>query len=136
MTNRTKLTPENKEEFVRLLEKHGSVTHVCDMMGISRTCAYAHRREDEPFKVAWDAAYDLGGFALLDEAHKRAIGGSDTLMIFLLKGHFPEKFRERRETLGTMQHTGPGGGPIQARASITVQIGDEVVEKHEGEDAE
>lgn len=32
---------------------------------------------------------------------------SDTLAIFLLKAHKPEKYRERYE------HTGPGGGPIQ-----------------------
>lgn len=32
---------------------------------------------------------------------------SDTLAIFLLKAHKPEKYRERHE------HTGPNGGPIQ-----------------------
>lgn len=35
---------------------------------------------------------------------------SDTLMMFLLKGHRPEKYRERFE------HTGANGGPIQVTA--------------------
>ncbi len=34
---------------------------------------------------------------------------SDTLIIFLLKGARPEKYRERAD----VQHSGPGGGPIE-----------------------
>ena len=37
---------------------------------------------------------------------------SDTLMIFMLKGVLPEKYRERR----SVETSGPGGGPIAFKA--------------------
>lgn len=37
---------------------------------------------------------------------------SDVLMIFLLKGALPDKYKERNE------HTGPGGGPITTKLEI------------------
>lgn len=122
MANRTKLTAEKKEDFIALLEKHGSVTEVCGLLGISRMCAYAHRAEDESFRDSWDAAIKLGEQSLLDAAHERAIGGSDTLLIFLLKGAFPERFRERRETIAQMTHQGPGGQPLAMQAVVNVTI--------------
>ena len=43
---------------------------------------------------------------------RRAIDGSDTLLIFMLKARRPEKFKDRQ----SHEHSGPGGGPIEARA--------------------
>lgn len=123
MSNRTKMTDDMKENFISLLADHGSVTHVCGLLGMSRTCAYAHRVEDENFRDAWDSAIALGGHSLLDAAHERAIGGSDTLLMFMLKKHFPNDFRERRENFNTNTHQGPGGQPLAASAVVNVTIG-------------
>lgn len=122
MANRTKMTPEAKEEFCRILaESYSNVTHTCEKMAISRTCAYANRYEDEGFRDAWDAAVTLGIEKLEDEAVARAVGGSDTLLIFMLKGAKPDKYRERRETLGTVAHTG-AGGTLLPQAVVNVNI--------------
>lgn len=112
-----------KENFISLLAEHGSVTHVCGLLGFSRVTAYAHRHEDENFRDAWDAAIALGGQSLLDVAHERAVGGSDTLLMFMLKKHFPNDFRERRENWNTNTHQGPGGTPLAAQAVVNVTIG-------------
>lgn len=151
---RTIRTEENRDAFITALTKHGNVTWACEQCGLSRVAVYAWRHDDEDFKDAWEAALEVGCDGLEDEALRRGAEGwdepvffqgqecgvirrySDALLIRMLQARRPEKFKDRRENTGIMQHTGAGGGPIQARASITVQIGDEVVEKHEGEDAE
>lgn len=76
---------------------------------------YRWRAADASFAAAWDAALKIGITALEDEAHRRAFEGtdkpivhlgkvtghmkeySDTLAIFLLKAHAPEKYRERAQ---------------------------------------
>lgn len=151
---RTIRTPENQEKFISELTKDVNVTRAAAAADLSRMAVYAWRHEDEDFKAAWEAALEVGNDGLEDEALRRGAEGwdepvffqgqecgvirrySDALLIRMLQARRPEKFKDRRENTGIMQHTGAGGGPIQARASITVQIGDEVVEKHEGEDAE
>ena len=76
---------------------------------------YHYRQTDEEFGAAWDEALEEGTDRLEDEARRRAVEGceenvyyqgkiidtkrnySDTLLIFLLKGRRPEKYRERFE---------------------------------------
>lgn len=114
-----------KEGFVTLLaESYGNVSHTCDRMNVSRAGAYGHRVEDEAFRDAWDAAVVLGIEKLEDEAVSRAVGGSDTLMMFMLKAAKPDKYRERRETIGTMQHAGAGGAALpQAVVNVNIAPG-------------
>jgi hypothetical protein len=59
--------------------------------------AYDWRNRDTEFAAAWDAAIESGTDKLEDVARKRAVNQSDTLMIFLLKGRRPAKYRERHE---------------------------------------
>lgn len=91
------------------------VGKACRALKISRSAAYQWRSEDEQFRAAWDRAMKVGLTALEDEAHRRAFDGtlkpiyqggvkcgtvreySDTLAIFLLKSHDPEKYRDRKE---------------------------------------
>jgi hypothetical protein len=40
---------------------------------------------------------------------------SDTLLIFLMKGARPEKYRDNAK----IEHTGPGGGPVQTETNHT-----------------
>ena len=44
---------------------------------------------------------------------------SDTLMIFLLKGMNPRKFRDN----ATIEHTGPGGGPVSVEVNFVKPAG-------------
>lgn len=68
----------------------------------SRTALYNLRESDPEFAAAWDDAIEQGADALEDEAVRRALSSSDTLLIFLLKGARPDKYRERTD----VQHSG------------------------------
>jgi hypothetical protein len=110
--------------------------------GVSRKTAYQQRSEDSDFAAQWDEALDEACDALEAEARRRAVEGveqkkftrggdpivdpetgeqykervySDTLLVFLLKGHRPERYRER------VEHTGKNGGPIQTQ-SVPVDL--------------
>ncbi len=120
---------ENK--FLTALEDGANVTAAAEAAGITRQNAYAYRREDEDFARKWDEALDVGIGSLEDEAIRRARDGveepiyqrgeycgtmrrySDTLLIFLLKAHKPEKYNPptRQEV------SGPDGGAVQVRVT-------------------
>src|SRR5690606_18484748 len=88
---------------------------------------YRLRKEDPDFAAAWDEAMEQASDALEVEARRRAIEGwdepvfyqgmetgmvrkfSDTLLIFLLKGARPEKYRDRIDhTTKGKEIPGPG----------------------------
>lgn len=108
----TKLTPEKKSAFLHVLAETCNVSKAAAAIGVARMTVYEWRDDDPVFAAAWDKAKALGVEALEDEAHRRAFEGvdkpvfyqggecgavreySDTLAIFLLKAHNPEKYRE------------------------------------------
>lgn len=124
MGSRTIWTAKKKARFLEALAETANVTLACKACNASRQSAYDRRAADPKFKEQWDVALEIGIAALEDEAHRRAFAGfdepvfyqgktcghvrrySDTLAIFLLKAHRPEKYRERFE------HTGAGGTPL------------------------
>lgn len=111
-------------QFLESLMTTCNVTASARAAGVGRVTVYDHRRRHSDFAKAWDEAKAIGADTLEDEAVRRARDGwlepvffrgeatgevrkfSDTLLIFLLKGAKPDKYRERFE------HTGAGGGPI------------------------
>jgi hypothetical protein len=92
---RTIRTAQNRERFLDGLRKTGNVTATCDTSDLPRRSIYDWRDDDPSFAADWEAALSLGMEALEDEARRRAFAGSDLLMIFLLKGHKPDKYRDR-----------------------------------------
>ena len=108
-------TAEKEIAFLAALAATCSVTRACDAAGLGRQTAYDWRASDETFAKRWDEAKALGAEALEDEAIRRAHDGWDepvfhqgvatstirkydsTLLIFLLKGAKPEKYRERQD---------------------------------------
>jgi hypothetical protein len=113
-------TPEKEVAFLAALSGTANVARACDAAGIGRTTAYEWREADEDFRKRWDKALEIGIEALEDEAVRRAKEGwdepvfyqgqqiatmrkySDTLLIFLLKGRKPERYRERVEHSGRL----------------------------------
>lgn len=96
----TKLTDNKKKKFFAELATGQSVTAAALAISVSRTALYNLRDADEEFAAGWADAIEQGIDALEDEAVRRAKAGSDTLLIFLLKGARPEKYRERHEVMG------------------------------------
>lgn len=114
-------TPQSldwRPAFLASLSLVGNVTEAARAAKIDRTSVYAERRRDQQFAQAWDDAMDMAADELELEARRRAyegveepvfgsLGGksgsgeigtirkySDTLLIFLLKGARPERYRE------------------------------------------
>jgi hypothetical protein len=110
-----------KALFLKHLADCGNVRLAADAAGVSRTVAYDHRESDKGFAADWARAMDDAADALEAEARRRAVEGlvqkkftkdgspvvdpetgkqyferaySDTLLVFLLKGARPEKFRD------------------------------------------
>lgn len=102
--------------FLRELAATCNVTKAVAKAGIERSTAYEARADDEAFAAMWEKAKAIGAEVLEDEAVRRAHEGwdepsiyqgkvgdtirkfSDTLLIFLLKGAMPDKYRERQES--------------------------------------
>lgn len=126
----TQFTPLKKKQFLELLRKTRNVSAACRKVGVSRITPYHARETDPEFAQAWDEVKEEHADILEAEAFRRAHDGtlkpvyqqgkkvgtvreySDTLLIFLLKGNRPEKYRDtlRQEV------SGPGGGPIAVAA--------------------
>lgn len=130
-------TPK-KERFVLALAKTGNVSEACKTAGIGRKTAYRYREDDPEFASAWNEALDEAADALEGEARRRAVTGtlkpifhkgaicgkvreySDTLLIFLLKGARPERYRERVDV--NQQHSG--------QVTVGISFADAVRELH------
>lgn len=110
----TKRTPEKdvkanaQRVFTEHLVKGQTITAAAKAAGICRRTAYSWRESDKTFAEAWDDALEIGTEKLETEATRRALEGSDTLLIFLLKARRPKVYRERVST----EVTGPDGQPL------------------------
>jgi len=97
----TRTTPEKSRAlFLTLLEETGNVTYAAAGASLDRSTVYRWRREDPEFRQAWTDANELGAYGMEDIARKRAAESSDVLLIFMLKGAFPEKYRENIHATG------------------------------------
>jgi len=101
MANRTKRTPTKKEKFLKSLSTGvPNVSKACKAAAIGRTLAYEWKKEDAEFSEEWDNAYQNAVDNLEETAWRRAMrqkDPSDTLLIFLLKGHRKERFAEKTQ---------------------------------------
>lgn len=116
-------------KFLTALAEYGNVSRAALFAGIERSTAYDERHANPEFAAEWERALDLGTSGLEDEAKRRAFEGvtketpiyvrgklmhtkveteySDTLLIFLLKAHRPEKYRDK------IEHTLTAGSAAQ-----------------------
>ena len=106
--------------FIEALRRTGNVTLAARYAGRSRNQAYYVRRRSEDFAAQWDDALEEGTDLLDAEARRRAVTGidkpvyykgkvvgsitkySDRLLMFLLRAHRPQVFRDG----GKVKHTG------------------------------
>ena len=113
MANRIKLTAKRKTLLLAALEYNANVTRACKVAGITTSCAYQHKQNNPDFAADWDAAIKAAVDRLEGVAWLRATEGvekpvyqqgqcvgyvqqySDSLLIFLLKGHNPDRFKDR-----------------------------------------
>ena len=116
----THFTPKKRRMFLAALAACGNVTRAAQAACCTREGAYHLRTQDADFAAAWDDALEQAADVLEQEAFRRAHDGveepltcargliydettgqpvtvrkySDTLLIFLLKGARPQKYRD------------------------------------------
>ncbi len=123
-----------QDRFLDAFEKVGNLTTAAQLATIDRQTHYNWLKSDPGYKERFADTEEKAHDGLEQEARRRAVVGvdepvyykgevvgyvrkmSDVLLIFLLKGARPEKYRERFE------HTGPNGGPIQAVTRIEREV--------------
>lgn len=96
------------DTFISTLTASGNIRAACKAAGVSRSTAYIHKDLYPEFGIRWGDALEDAIDTLELIARERAKVQSDTLLIFLLKAHRPEKYRDR----ASVEHSGKGGGPI------------------------
>lgn len=104
MSRRTFRTPpEALTRLIEALAQGETVADACKVAGIARQTAYSYRQSDEDFALRWADAIEEGTEELEKVARRRAVEGSDNLLIFLLKARRPEVYRERSEVRASVE---------------------------------
>ena len=133
--------------FLDTLRGTGNVQLAASNADVARQVAYRARDSSDKFRADWDEALEEARELLEAEARRRAAIGveepvfykgeivghirkySDNLLMFLLKAHWPEKFRDNY----AVEHRGPGGGPVKVETKTehvfqpTQEAWDEVI---------
>jgi hypothetical protein len=81
--------------FLELIRQTGNVYLSARGAGVSRSTPYALAARNPAFAAEWARAEADAADALEAEARRRALEGSDPLLMFLLRGLKPERYRER-----------------------------------------
>lgn len=124
-----------KRAFLAAYCVTGNLSASAQAAGCHRTSHYDWMESDEAYRAAFEAAHEVALDLLEQEARRRAVVGvaepyvhggkvvmdpehpdqplikrtySDTLLMFLLNGGRPDKFRNRYN----VEHSGPDGGAI------------------------
>lgn len=105
-------TPDWKPVFLKHISEGLHVRDACKLAKVDHVMPYRERDNNEAFRIAWEEAGKIGTKALESEAARRAYHGtlkpvyqkgmrvgqireySDTLLMFLLKGRKPKKYRD------------------------------------------
>lgn len=130
----------NKRRFLASIALTGNVGISAAQIGIHRATHYVWLKEDPDYAAAFAAAMEDAADHLEAEARRRAVEGwiepvfyrgkevggvrkySDTLLIGLLKGARPEKYRDRVEHAAIGEITVVHSIPSAAGEPLTVQV--------------
>jgi len=126
-----KIPHPKKRAFLAAYIECCQISGAAKAADVDRGSHYDWMESDAEYKATFERARAIAGDTLEDEAIRRAREGvekpvtiagerevireySDTLLIFLLKGAKPDKYRER----ATIAHTDPDGKPLLDIASV------------------
>lgn len=86
--------PERQEMFLGHIEGGATYSEATEQVGVHRVTAWRWK-QDPQFLRRYQAARRGSVAKLRREAERRAMAGSDRLLIFLLCSYAPEQFQER-----------------------------------------
>lgn len=93
---------ERKRVFAELIATGCSFNEAAEALGVNRVTAFRWRQEDPEFAQACRDALKVSINVLKAEAERRAIRGSDKLLMFLLERYAPDQFHIAQK----MEHSG------------------------------
>jgi hypothetical protein len=92
-----------KRQFLQVLKRLPNVKSACEAAGIDRREAYRARERDELFAELWDSAIAESVDKLEEKAFALAEQGDTGLLMFLLKSHKPDVYRDtQRHEVGLL----------------------------------
>jgi len=94
-TPRSTRRPDWVPRFIAVYSATGNVRLAATASGVSRAAIYKRAAVSSVFAEAWVQAREDAVDVLEAEARRRALTSSDALLMFLLKAHRPETYRER-----------------------------------------
>ena len=83
----------------RFLTAYSHTANLTAAASVARCCRQTHYLwlNDPNYAAAFEVVKEVAVEMLEGEARRRAMKGSDVLLIFLLKGHRPETYRDRHQ---------------------------------------
>lgn len=132
-TGYTEPTPELKMEFLANLRETGMVDEAARLMDITEGSVYRWRSKDQTFAEKWDEIIHSYVLPKLEQtAIRRAIDGSDLMLIFLMKAYD----RDRYDDKVVMANRGHVKPPKATRVIIQDAGGSIIAEVEEDEDGD
>jgi hypothetical protein len=122
-----------KRAFLVAYSEVGNISQAAEIAGVSRQTHYDWLKDDPEYPALFRHAEKQACDRLEQEARRRAVEGvkkpvfhggkqvgvvqeySDTLLIFLMKGAMPHKYKDRIAS----EQSGPGGGPIEMNVQMS-----------------
>ena len=119
------LRAKDKNKFLNALVEYGTIRRAAKECGLSRQAHYFWMQDDE-YRTAYAKAREMANDLIEEEAYRRAVEGqdvkvyykgeevgakkiySDALLALLLKGAFPDKYKDRVQE----EHVGDGSAEI------------------------
>lgn len=87
----------HKKKFLEGYVATGTISGGALFAGVHRHTVYQWQENSETFKADFEAVKDEVADKLEQEAIRRALTTSDTMLIFLLKGQRPEKYGDKTQ---------------------------------------
>lgn len=132
--NKSAETKAKQDLFLEGYVKKGTLSGAARYAGIHVSNHHRWIEIDPDYPEQFQAALLEAKEALVEEGRRRALEGveeptgwykgepggfvrrySDALLIFLIKGAFPDIYKDRHE------HTGKNGGPIEVQSTVTIE---------------
>lgn len=132
--NKSAETKAKQDLFLEGYAKKGTLSGAARYAGIHVSNHHRWIEIDPDYPEQFQAALLEAKELLVEEGRRRALEGveeptgwykgepggfvkrySDSLLIFLIKGAFPDVYKDRHE------HTGKNGGPIEVQSTVTIE---------------
>jgi hypothetical protein len=87
--------PDWAPRFIEIYAATGNVRLAATAAGVSRDAPYKRAQANPEFAAEWIDARENAVDLLEAEARRRALSSSDALLVFLLKAHRPDLYRDK-----------------------------------------